>query len=76
MVLNEDPPNTSTGSRSVLSGHGRWAVGIGVVVLGVALVGLWLSSALDGTGLFPVLAIAVSVLGGAAIALWLVDAQP
>jgi hypothetical protein len=46
------------------------------VVLGVALVGLWLSSALDGTGLFPVLAIAVAVLGGAAIALWLIDAQP
>lgn len=38
----------------------------------VALVGLWLSAVLDGTGVLPVLAIAVEVLGGAEITLWLI----
>jgi hypothetical protein len=73
MVLNDDPPNTSSGDSSLLTGQRKWAVGVSGVVLAVALVGLWLSSGLDGTGVIPVLAIAIAVLGGAGIALWLIE---
>lgn len=73
MVLNNDPPNTSHGNSSLLAGQRKWAVGVGVVVLAVALVGLWLSSGLDGSNVIPVLAIAIAVLGGAGIALWLIE---
>jgi hypothetical protein len=73
MVLNDDPPNTAHGDSSLLAGQQKWAVGVGVVVLAVALVGLYLSSGLDGTGAIPVLAIAVAVLGGAGITLWLIE---
>ncbi|MFC6942707.1 hypothetical protein ACFQE8_22560 [Salinirubellus sp. GCM10025818] len=72
MVLNNDPPNTSSGDGSLLMGQRKWAVGVGVVVLVVALVGLWLSSGLGRTGVIPVLAIAVAVLGGVGITLWLI----
>ena len=73
MVLNNDPPNTSRRDSSLLAGQRKWAVGVGVVVLAVALVGLWLSTGLDGTGFVPVLAIAIAVLGGAGLALWLIE---
>jgi len=76
MVLNDDPPNTSPGDSSLLVGQRKWALGVGVVVLVVALLGLGVSSVLDGTGLLPVLAIAIAVLGGAGITLWLIDASP
>jgi hypothetical protein len=72
MVLNDDPSNTSPRDSSLLVGQRKWAIGVGVLVLAVALVGLWLSSVLDGTGFVPVLAIAIAVLGGAGLALWLV----
>lgn len=74
MVLNEDSPNSSTSDRSLLAGHKKWAVGVGVAVLGIALVGLWLTSMLDGTDILPVLAITIAVLGGAGITLWLIEA--
>jgi len=73
MVLNDDPPNTSHGDSALLAGQRKWAVGVGGVVLAVALVGLWLSSGLDGSGVVPVLAIVIAVLGGAGIALWLIE---
>jgi len=73
MVLNIDPPNTSPGDNPLLAGQRKWAVGVGVVVLAVALVGLWLSSGLGETGVIPVLAIAIAVLGGAGITLWLIE---
>jgi hypothetical protein len=71
MALNNDPPNTSQRDGHLLAGQRKWAVG--VLVLGVALVGLWLRAGLDGTGFVPVLAIAIAVLGGAGLALWLVE---
>jgi len=74
MVLNRDPPDTSQGYSSPLAGQRKRAVGVGGIVLVVALVGLWMNSVLDGTGLLPVVAIAVAVLGGAGIALQLVEA--
>lgn len=70
MALNED---SSSAQGAVLAGRGRWAAGIGVAVLGVALVGLWIGSSLRGTGVAPVLAIGIAVGGGAAIALRLVE---
>ena len=73
MVLNDDQPNTSSGDSSLLMGQRKWAVGVGGVVLAVALVGLWLSSGFEGTGVIPVLAIAIAVLGGAGITLWLIE---
>jgi hypothetical protein len=73
MALNNDPPNTSQRDDHLLAGQRKWAVGVGVLVLGVALVGLWLRAGLDGTGFVPVLAIAIAVLGGAGLALWLVE---
>ena len=73
MVLNDDPPNTAHGNSFLLVGQRKWAAGVGVVVLVVALFGLWLSSGLDETGVIPVLAIAVAVLGGAGITLWLIE---
>ena len=74
MVLNDDPPDTSPGDSSPLAGQRKWVLGVGVVVLVVAFLGLGASSVLDGTGLLPVLAIAIAVLGGAGITLWLIDA--
>jgi hypothetical protein len=73
MVLNDDPSNTSLGDSSLLVGQRKWAIGVGVLVLVVALVGLWLRTGLDGTGVVPVLAMAIAVLGGAGLALWLVE---
>jgi hypothetical protein len=73
MVLNDDPSNTSLGDSSLLVGQRKWAIGVGVLVLVVALVGLWLRTGVDGTGVVPVLAIAIAVLGGAGLALWLVE---
>jgi hypothetical protein len=73
MVLNDDPSNTSPGDSSLLVGQRKWAIGVGVLVLVVALVGLWLRTGLDGTGVVPVLAMAIAVLGGAGLALWLVE---
>jgi hypothetical protein len=73
MVLNDDPPSTSPGDSSLLVGQRKWAIGVGVLVLAVALVGLWLRIGLEGTGVVPVLAIAIAVLGGAGLALWLVE---
>jgi len=70
MFLNDDLPNTSSRDGSLLAGQRKWAVG--VVVVAVALVGLWLSSVLDGTGFLPVFAVAIAVIGGAGMALWLV----
>lgn len=74
MVLNRDPPDTSHGHSSLLAGQRKRAVGVGIVVLAVALVGLWMNSVLDGTGLLPVVAIAIAVIGGAGIALQLIEA--
>lgn len=74
MVLNDDQPDTTPGDSSLFAGQRKWALGVGVVVLVVALLGLGVSSVLDGTGLLPVLAIAIAVLGGAGITLWLIDA--
>ena len=51
------------GDSFLLAVHRKWAVGVGVVVLVVALVGLWLGSGLEGTGFLPVLAIAIAVIG-------------
>ena len=73
MVLNDDPSSTSPGDSSLLVGQRKWAIGVGVLVLAVALVGLWLRIGLEGTGVVPVLAIAIAVLGGAGLALWLVE---
>jgi hypothetical protein len=73
MALNNDPPNASRRDSHLLTGQRKRAVGVGVVVLAVALVGLWLRSGLDGTSFVPVLAIGVAVLGGAGLALWLVE---
>jgi hypothetical protein len=73
MVLNDDPSSTSPGDSSLLVGQRKWAIGVGVIVLVVALVGLWLRTGLEGTGVVPVLAIAIAVLGGAGLALWLVE---
>lgn len=73
MVLTDDPPNTSSGANSLLAGQRKWAVGIGVVVLVVAFIGLYLSSGLERTGVIPVLAIAIAVIGGAGITLWLIE---
>lgn len=73
MRPNDDTPDTPHRNSSLLTGQRKWAVGVGVVVLVVALVGLWLGSGLDGTGVIPVLAIAVAVIGGAGITLWLIE---
>ena len=73
MVANEDPPRTSMGDTSVLTGRTKWAAGIGAAVLIVALVGLGIRSFLEGVGMVPVIAIAIAVLGGAVIALWLIE---
>lgn len=72
MVLNDDTPDTPQGGNSLLAGQRKWAIGVGGVVLVVALTGLWLSSGLGETGVIPVLAIAIAVLAGAGIALWLI----
>jgi hypothetical protein len=74
MVLNEGSPDPSASDRSLLAGHKKWAVNVGMVVLKIAFVGLWLSSVLDETGVLPVFAIAIAVLGGAGSALWLIEA--
>ena len=73
MVLNDDSSNTSPRDSSLLVGQRKWAIGVGVLVLAVALVGLWLRTGLGGTGFVPVLAIAIAVLGGAGLTLWLVE---
>ena len=75
MVANEDPPRTSMMDTSVFSGRTKWAAGVGAAIVVVALVGLGISSFLEGAGMVPVIAIAIAVVGGVAIALRLIEEQ-
>lgn len=72
MPNNDDRPTPSLGGRSPLSEHRKWAVVVGVTVLVIAVVGVGITALLGGTGVVPVLAVAIAAIGGAAIAAWII----
>lgn len=65
-----------TGERLSVSGRTKWAAGIGLAVIVIALAALGIRFFLAGAYLAPVVAITLAVVGGAGIAYWVIKREP
>lgn len=64
------------GERLSVSGRTKWAAGIGLAVIVIALAGLGIRYLLARATLAPVVAITLAVVGGAGIAYWVIERKP